>query len=205
MSPGLLGNFFVSGLLLGVSWCTLSCGSAVLPCVCSGPPRTRDAVAMVARFQAGKLFAYMVLGAGVGLSEGFVRAFQQSRVAVWGGVLCFALLGAANLWGGPARKNFVRRCSGPGAGMVLGFLPCGPLVGFLAFLSYMVSTPWEGALSGFVFGVGNAVSPFFLLALFARNIRAFFLAQPKRTRALEALVSMVFFGWAGVLLWRALA
>ena len=50
-------------------------------------------------------------------------------------------------------------------GIIIGLLPCTPLLGILVYISLISKGLWQGALLGFSFGVGTIISPLITLGI----------------------------------------
>lgn len=55
-------------------------------------------------------------------------------------------------------------------GIIMGLLPCTPLLGVLVYISLITTNIWQGALLGFSFGFGTIFSPLILFAMMASSL-----------------------------------
>jgi sulfite exporter TauE/SafE len=204
MSGLLLREFFLSGLVLGTTTCSLLCGAALAPFVLDGTLAPVQALKRVLLFHAGKLAAYVVLGGLVGASAGLLGTLRENRVLLAAGGAFFLLLGVVYLVLPDERMKRLMHVPVVGAGVMLGFLPCGPLAGFLVYLAYVANTAWKGCLGGCMFGLGSMLNPLLLLAPLFPSAGARLGTLCRRPLYLKLLYGGVFFFWAANLFRRSL-
>lgn len=157
----------VFGLLGSFSHCAAMCGA--LAAAVGGKP------ARALAYHAGRLTTYALIGAAVGASGSLVNfagsysPWMRHAAAVAGGVLLvisgLALLAnrpfferwISSRWLHGRARKWVRGqsiASGLGAGLILGFLPCG-LVYSAASFALASANPLHGATYMLAFGLGT--------------------------------------------------
>ena len=164
--------------LLGSSHCLVMCGgiSAALGMGTAGPQRH----VLLVLFQAGRVFTYILLGAGLGAAIGAVAGLNQvllPALRILSGLLLAAMgLYVANWWMGLTRLEqlgqWVWRRVEPSArrrlpvdapgdalvvGLLWGFLPCGLIYSALAWSATTGSWQQSAVLMG-AFGLGTMPS-----------------------------------------------
>jgi sulfite exporter TauE/SafE len=64
-------------------------------------------------------------------------------------------------------------------GIIIGLLPCTPLLGILVYISLISKGLWQGALLGFSFGVGTIISPLIILGILVSALPKIIIKSPK--------------------------
>ena len=64
-------------------------------------------------------------------------------------------------------------------GIIIGLLPCTPLLGILAYISLISKDLWQGALLGFSFGVGTIISPLIIFGILVSSLPKKIIKSPK--------------------------
>lgn len=64
-------------------------------------------------------------------------------------------------------------------GIIIGLLPCAPLLGILVYISLLSKDLWQGALLGFSFGVGTMISPLIIFGVLASSLPKIIMKNPK--------------------------
>ena len=206
---GALG-LLASGLA-GSVHCTLMCGPLACAALPAGGAASRRA--LIAAWQSGRILAYLLVGAALGLAgQGLVRALAGriqpylpwvmavglAATALELGRRLRPLPGIARLSGGlarlgqrlsPARRAFALGAATP-------FLPCGLLYGIFV-VAIAAGGPIEGAAVLGLFGLG-AIPALAAVQLGASGWGRY----PRVGQVLRRVVPLVA---AAVLVWRALA
>ena len=55
-------------------------------------------------------------------------------------------------------------------GIIIGLLPCAPLLGILVYISLISKDLWQGALLGLSFGVGTMISPLIIFGILVSSL-----------------------------------
>ncbi|MCM8759900.1 MAG: sulfite exporter TauE/SafE family protein [Candidatus Omnitrophica bacterium] len=203
MSLHILLNLFFSGMILGSSVCAIYCGWIFLPFVFDKNHNIKKAISRFIMFHSGKIVSYTILGSLVGYSTSFISQLKHSRIPLLIGAIFFFILGILNFvmpekFVAKMKKGFVGF-----SGLLVAFIPCGALLGVLVYLAYVANDILTGALGGFVFGLGNAVNPLIILAIFSPRISRLSESFIKKTIIFKTGASFVFVSWSMILLWRA--
>ena len=205
MNWHILVNLYISGILIGSSVCMLSCGSVFLPFIFERNTDIKKTLRMFVFFHAGKLVSYTLAGGLVGYSSGYVSALKNNRVFLFLGALFFLILGVLNLTLSDKIKMFLKGHLSYCSGFVVGFVPCGALLGVLAYLAYVANSFVSGAIGGLVFGLGNAINPLIIITIFTPWCSKFIGRFFENRWAGKIAGSVVFFFWSGTLVWRTFA
>lgn len=215
-----LGTAFLIGML-GSGHCVGMCGGILGALSMSAAPERRRGnrpdLGLLLGYNLGRICSYSLAGLLAGLlGSAFVHANLEMPLRLTAGLLLLALgLYLTGIWQGLAHlealgKRFWKRLQPLSRGLVpvrhlhqavllggiWGWLPCGLVYTALAW-SATASSPLEGALTMFAFGLGT------LPALIATGLFAEQLSRLVRNRAVRAgsgLLVMAFGAWT---LWGA--
>lgn len=64
-------------------------------------------------------------------------------------------------------------------GIIIGLLPCTPLLGILVYISLISKDLWQGALLGLSFGVGTMISPLIIFGILVSSLPKIIIKSPK--------------------------
>jgi len=64
-------------------------------------------------------------------------------------------------------------------GIIIGLLPCTPLLGILVYISLVSKDLWQGALLGLSFGVGTIISPLIIFGILVSALPKIIIKSPK--------------------------
>jgi cytochrome c-type biogenesis protein len=182
--PQFAGSYvdaFVGGLLYGLVFCTSSCLPFVASYIAGVGAGFRKGLAITAIFNSGRIAAYALIGAVIGIfkvfvSDRFLAQFQiYSSVAFSGvtiGLGAIMLMRIKSVDKGcnvDTRKNIDKVGIGGkfdfGAfslGFSRGLILCPPLFALLAY-AVTFASPVDSFLLAVLFGLGTAVSPIIVL------------------------------------------
>ncbi len=171
---------FILGLSSCAGGCLLFCIPVLVACqlTARGPLKSRFAVAAV--FSLWKAVPYLVFGFLAGaLGQKVIDRVQadsfQHQLRLLIGLFLIALslilvlTGPGNNRLCRIREKYFKRNMNPTLaflGIAMGILPCVPLLGLLAYITFMVRNPYKGLLYALSFSAGNAV-PIILLGTLA--------------------------------------
>lgn len=175
------------GVVYGATFCTLTCSPFIASYIIGTDRGTRRGVWLSVIFNSGRVATYGALGLLVGMAGG---AFLVEGVYARWGALAFGLAVAViGLWIALRRRPSAAGCvCGPEAsfihrlrhrlepregdggelsaasmGLLIGLVPCPPLVALLVF-SAAVGSAAMGLLLGVLFGIGTVLSPIIIVA-----------------------------------------
>jgi len=169
-------SFFIFGFAFGCGPCLASCGPLLLSFTFALKPNFFQLFKIYIVFSLARVLVYLIFGLSVfGLGQLVTNFFSSSALRVFyffAGAFVVAL-GIAVLLGA-FRHSFTcqrigeflfkKRLTAAGLlGLIIGSLPCAPLISFFAYAA-TVSQRWQEAfLNSFFFGLGTVFSPLFLL------------------------------------------
>jgi len=170
-------QLFGIGFGLGVMGpCLFSCAPVVLAYIAGKGEKGVPAVKDILTFLSGRLAAYAALGFMAGLSGAFLQRLSvvyRNRLESAGGIITAALGAAVILGLGRGRAGCGNRHGFMNAtglftfGMVIGLVPCAPLLAILYDIALMSKTAAAGAGYAVFFGLGTFVSGALTLGIFA--------------------------------------
>jgi sulfite exporter TauE/SafE len=163
-------QLFGVGLTLGLSsQCFFVCAPLILSYVTAVEVDWKKALGDVALLAAGRLLAYVVLGALVSLSAGYIEKISASVTVtilkfVAGGIII--LLGLLVAFGtgsledacGRLRQSALPRGGLFLAGLTIGLVPCLPLVSVMLEIAIISKSALSGAVYAFFFGLGTVLA-----------------------------------------------
>lgn len=151
---------FISGLLIGFSLCTFSCGILIFPVSGIKSINWKNGLGKGTLFISGKLISYGFYGSVASFSHFLLQSFLNSKYPFILGGTGLIIYGIFLYFFGE------RKCSNLKfnlpiffVGLIYGFLPCGPLIGFLFYLAYISKGVLFGFIAGILYGIGTSISP----------------------------------------------
>jgi len=186
-------SLFLSGIFLGIGPCLVSCGPFLVTFIAGANKGIKESLRIWLVFSLTKLFAYLVLGliAGLFSQEVVYRIYQGNLVQylLVGGGIFVLLIGLAMVFGNNQRiricrileERFVKRGikSTVLFGLLIGFLPCAPLLAILSYIALISGTWYKGFWFSLAFGMGTLISPLIILAMLASLVPKLFSDQAK--------------------------
>jgi uncharacterized protein len=186
-------SLFLTGIFLGSGPCLISCGPFLVSFIAGANKSPKESFWIWLVFSLTRLFAYVVLGliAGLFSQEIVYRLYRGnfSQYLLFFGGAFVLFLGAVMMLGKMDRlpacrileEKFIRRGikSTVLFALVVGFLPCAPLLAILSYVMLIAGSWYKGALYSLAFGLGTLLSPLIILVLLASFIPKL-LAQKNR-------------------------
>ncbi|MDD4939999.1 MAG: sulfite exporter TauE/SafE family protein [Candidatus Omnitrophica bacterium] len=177
---GISFSLFITGLFFGSGPCAASCGPFLITYAAGMKKGPKAAIGVYLLFSLARIFIYACLGVAVFLLskfavEGFLGSAHKYVLAAGGAFI--AATGALMALGKTLDFKFCRflresildrdKKTVIAAGVVIGLLPCAPLLSVLSYLG-MISQNWFSSLVYSVcFGIGTFISPLILLVVLA--------------------------------------
>jgi sulfite exporter TauE/SafE len=176
-------SLFLAGLLLGAGPCVASCGPFLVTYVAGTRKNIPESVAAYAVFSLSRVLIYIVLALAIFFLsrvaiEGLLSGLYK-YVLISGGVFImiiglFMAIGKRfeSKFCQPLYKNLLERDKKSVfiAGLVIGLLPCAPLISVLSYIGLISRTWFLSLLYSLSFGIGTIVSPLVLLVVMASVI-----------------------------------
>jgi thiol:disulfide interchange protein DsbD len=175
------------GIIYGATFCTLTCSPFIASYIIGTDKGTRRGIWLSIIFNSGRVITYGVLGLLVGLAGG---AFLVEGVyARWGALVFGIAVAALGIWIAVRRRpdrvgcacgpeaSWMQRLrhrfepkegdggelSAAGMGLLIGLVPCPPLIALLLF-SAAIGSAAMGLVLGLLFGIGTIISPIIIVA-----------------------------------------
>jgi len=202
VSLKILLNLFFSGVILGGSVCTLWCGWVFLPFVFEKETNIKKSLGKFFLFHSGKIVSYTIAGGLVGYSASFVSNFKNSSISILSAALFFLALGILNFFVPESFRVKMKKRFVCFSGFLVAFIPCSAFISVLVYIAYVASDFLQGAISGFVFGLGNLINPLIIISMLALPISRKFEKILKNTRIFKFATGSIFIFWSGTLFWR---
>jgi len=172
-------SFFLLGLSLGSGPCMVSCGPLLLSYIAGTGKNIFKSIIVYLLFSLGRILAYVLLGflifrggeMVIGMNAGF------SRYMYLAGGLFLILIGSLLALKGKIENKlcvnlqnfFIKKDIKTVLffGLIIGFLPCAPLVSVLAYIALISKTWINSSLYSICFGLGTAFSPLLIVIVLA--------------------------------------
>ena len=175
------------GIIYGATFCTLTCSPIIASYIIGSDRGTRRGMWLSVIFNGGRVITYGLLGLAVGMAGG---AFLVEGVyALWGAIFFGIALALIGIWIAIRRRPGTLGCacakdaswieriwhriepregdggemSAVGMGLLIGLVPCPPLIALLVF-SAAVGSAATGMVLGLLFGIGTIISPIIVIA-----------------------------------------
>ncbi len=174
---------FGVGISTSLGPCLLFCSPIVLPYIAATRKGWKDGLKAILIFSLSRLSIYLILGFLAGLLGKLLTIKLSSYdylIFIVGGLL-IATIGIIIIFGVNPKPRFCqtlrRQVDDTFKGLVLlglivGLLPCAPLLGVLATIVSTSKDPFQGALYGLSFGIGTSLSFLIIFALLASSLSA---------------------------------
>jgi len=173
-------NLFLAGLLFGSGPCLASCGPILISYIAAAKKDIFKGFLTYVLFSLSRISVYLLLALiifflGQFTLERFLGDYAKYILIIGGSFI--VLIGLLTTLGRSLRikplkslhKSLLEhdKKSILMIGLVVGLLPCGPLLGIIAYVG-LVSKSWvQSLIYSFSFGLGTFMSPLILLALLA--------------------------------------
>ena len=168
----ILVSFFLLGVTFASGPCLLSCGPLLVSYAVGAQKNIRQGITAYILFSLARISVYVALGALVFLLGKFITEVWVScgaRYIFIAGGLFICFLGLLTAWGrlsaSPAcrflQSKFLERDTKSilTLGLMMGLLPCAPLLGLFSYSSLAAKSLLVSCLYALSFGLGTVVSP----------------------------------------------
>lgn len=162
-------ELFIIGITVSCGPCLAFCSPIILSYIAGTRQGWKEGLVAILTFSFARLVIYCLLGLLAGLFGRVIAEwlYQFDYLIFLGGGIFISLLGLLIIFGEePHICQVLRRhtvdssIKGPiMLGIIMGILPCLPLLGVLAYIALKTQNLWQGAFYGLAFGVGVLVSP----------------------------------------------
>jgi len=182
----ILLSLFILGFSFGLGPCLASCGPVLISYLAGNRRDVLRSLWSYVLFSSARVSVYIILSLAVFLLGKFTLERllgAYSRYIVIAGGSLIILLGLLMALGKKIKFKFWQllrenmlehdKKSVIALGMVIGFIPCAPLLAALSYIG-LISKSWLDSLSySFSFGIGTFLSPLILLAALSGMIPRF--------------------------------
>lgn len=171
-------SLFLLGLSFGSGPCLVSCGPILISYVVGTRKDIGKGIASYICFSAARIATYIILGLCVFFLGKFVLTRFIGEAAKYlliaGGIfvtLIGALMVAGKSWDVPfckfLQRHMIERDNKSVAimGVVIGLLPCAPLVALFSYVGLISKTWMQSVMYSLSFGLGTVFSPLVLLVI----------------------------------------
>ncbi len=174
-------SLFLTGLFLGAGPCLVSCGPFLVSFIAGNKKDFKQSLWIWFVFSLSRIFAYLVLGVLTGLlSQTIISRIYEGRILkyifICAGMFVF-LIGLLMIFNKLPqikaceilKKKLISNHSKSIIifGLVIGFLPCAPLLGVLAYIALISKSILRGVFYCLSFGLGTLISPLIIMVLCA--------------------------------------
>jgi len=184
-------ELFTIGITMSFGPCLFFCTPIVLSYIAGTQDSGRKGFKSVLIFSLSRAFIYVLLGTLAGLfgkilttsldKYGLIIYFIAGALLSLSGILI--LLGKnpnlrlCQILRKYTVENDIR--SSIILGIIIGLLPCTPLLGILVYISLISKDLWQGALLGFSFGIGTIISPLIVFGILVGSLPKIIIKSPK--------------------------
>ncbi len=194
-------SLFLAGLLFGSGPCIASCGPFIITYIAGAKKNISKGVMVYILFSSARIFVYLVLSLAIFFLSRFaieklLGSLYKYVIILGGGFIImiglFLALGKrlelSRISRDPVKagnffwswhKNILERDkkSIVAVGLVIGLLPCAPLLAILSYIGLISRTWFSSLLYALSFGIGTLVSPLILLTILAGLLHRLFLEK----------------------------
>ncbi|MDP3143729.1 MAG: sulfite exporter TauE/SafE family protein [Candidatus Omnitrophota bacterium] len=203
-------SLFLSGIFLGSGPCLVSCGPFLVSFIAGANKNLKESFRIWLIFSLARIFSYLLLGfiAGVFSQEIVYKIYQSNlgRYLLIAGGVFLLLIGILMMAGGLGRNKFCQaleaRFIKKGMksvaifGLLIGFLPCAPLLAILSYIALISGSWYKGIWYSLSFGIGTLISPLIILAILASQVSKL-LNKTKFFAVFQKICGLIIFvlGW----------
>ncbi len=172
-------ELFIIGIVVSMGPCLTFCVPVILSYIAGTQEGWKRGLISILIFSFTQLIVYSILGLLAGLFGKILteRLNQVSGLVFIIGGLFISVIGLLIIFGSQTGHHLCRiltkrvvedRIKGPVLiGLIIGIIPCLPLLGVLTYIVLKTQNLWQGAFWGFAFGMGKFVSPLIPLGILA--------------------------------------
>lgn len=179
-------SFFLLGLAFGIGPCLASCGPLLISYIAATNKNIKTSVFVYLLFSLSRVSVYSVLSIsiflfGQALTNYFVGNLSR-YLFIFGGLFIISI-GVLVMLGNAPQNQLCQRMHSFFLkkdaktviilGLVIGILPCAPLISILSYIGLMAKSWLNALLLGFSFGLGTTFSPLLILAAASGSISKF--------------------------------
>ncbi|MDP2938968.1 MAG: sulfite exporter TauE/SafE family protein [Candidatus Omnitrophota bacterium] len=198
-------SLFLSGLFLGSGPCLVSCGPFLVSFIAGNKKSIRQSLWIWFMFSLSRIFAYLVLGAIAGfLSQEVIHQTYYGIISKYifllGGMFVMVIgvlmifnknsqLKICNILQEKLLKKETKSITL--FGLIIGFLPCAPLLGILTYIVLISANVLKGVFYSLSFGIGTLVSPLIIMVICASFISKLLGSQEKLYTIFQRICGLI--------------
>lgn len=214
-------KLYIDVFIIGVatSWgpCVSFCAPILFPYIAATQRGWLEGLKVTLAFSLARIIPYIILSLiSATLGQYLIARFYQTRpgliIYIAAGIF-IALLGALIVLGKSESLHFClpfKKINARGIkemallGIIVGFAPCVPLLGLLAYIAFNAHNALHGASLGLIFGLGALISPLILLGSTAGAAAAFLSKRPLLYKIVSRSCGVILIYFATSMMIRAL-
>ncbi|HOK56256.1 MAG TPA: hypothetical protein PKV21_04380 [bacterium] len=188
-------QFFLSGFLVGISFCGFHCCFLLFPVVIKESDNWKGGIKIASLFSISKIFIYGFIGGLASYFGNYIQSIIQKEVFSYISGLILILIGILFLF--PSKKYVkVFKTSTPiFLGIIEGITPCAPLIGLIFYIAYLNKGIFFGFSAGFLFALSSIIFPVLLIIGFIPYFLQKILFHSKVKVLFKFLGFLIFIYW----------
>jgi len=198
-------ELFMIGITMAFGPCLFFCTPIVLSYIAGTQDSGRKGFKSVLIFSLSRAFIYVLLGLLAGfLGKMLTTTLDKYSLTIYfiGGIF-ISLSGILILMGKNPNLHLcqiLRKYTDEDdigntiiLGIIVGLLPCTPLLGILVYISLVSKDLWQGALLGLSFGVGTMISPLIIFGIAVSALPKIIMKNPKTFKIFKKACGFLLF------------
>jgi sulfite exporter TauE/SafE len=198
-------DLFITGVALSWGPCLCFCAPILLPYIAGTQKGWAGGLKISLAFSLARIVPYVILSLiSATLGQYLITRFYDTQggmiIHMAAGIL-IVFLGIVVVIGKSGHLHFcasLKRINSSSSikemmllGMIVGFAPCLPLFGVLAYIAFNAQNFLHGAMLGLTFGLGTVVSPLILIGPLVGEIPALLLKRPLVYKIFSRLCGLI--------------
>jgi sulfite exporter TauE/SafE len=209
-------SLFLLGFSFGAGPCLASCGPLLISYLVGTNKNVARGIISYLLFSAARIATYILLGVCVFLLGRFIMTelvgmaakyllIAAGAIILLIGVVMIAGKGRGGPFCGFLHKHMLEKDNKSVLilGIVIGLLPCAPLIALFSYIGLVSKTIAHSVLYSIVFGLGTAISPLLILVIFSGLVPKLTAARERFSRIVTIVSGSVIIIMGLQLLWRA--
>ena len=198
---------FILGITVGFGPCLLLCGPIVISYVAGTKDNWVLGLKTTLVFSISRIIPYLILGFCSGMAgkkllpllDAKVYPFLRILPGIFTILLAFIII-LGNISKNPLCLIFDKAFIGNkdmgliAVGVLMGFMPCAPLVGLLSYITFGIKDPIAGIFYSFLFGLGTII-PILPFGGLAGKFSSLMKDNKKITLFLKLISGVILFVW----------
>lgn len=204
-------SLFFAGLLFGSGPCIASCGPFLIAYIAGAKKSVAKGALVYVLFSTARILVYVVLALAIfflnrfaiesllGSLYKYVLMFGGGFIIIIGLFLAFGKKLEFSPWHF-VHKNLLERDKKSifAVGLIIGLLPCAPLLSVLSYVGLISRTWVSSLLYSLSFGIGTFVSPLILLTILAGIIPRLFIEKKAKYSSVFSFICGIIIIYLGI-------